>query len=46
MMAVTLLTFKRENDDQCSVSLGDASFDESFPYEDLLPNAMKLFEEE
>ena len=46
MMAVTLLTFKRENDDQCSVSLGDASFDESFPYEDLLPDAIKLFEGE
>lgn len=45
-MAVTLLTFKRENDDQCSVSLGDASLDELFPYEDLLQNAMKPFEEE
>ena len=29
-----------------SVSLGDASLKESFPYEDLLPDAIKLFEGE
>ena len=43
---IHLLTFKRENDDQYSVSLADASLDESFPYEELLDDAIKFFEGE
>ena len=41
-----LLTFQSEAADQYSVSLADANLDEEFPYEELLPDAIDLFEGE
>ena len=37
-MYIDRIAIKRYRSIVCSVSLGDASFNESFRYEDLLPN--------
>ena len=41
-----LLTFQNEASDQYSVSLADANLEEGFPYESLIEDALKLFEED
>lgn len=41
-----LLTFQKEASDQYSVSLADADLEEEFPYESLIEDALKLFEED
>jgi len=43
---IHLLTFKRERDDQYSVSLADAYLDDTFPYKELVDDAIKFFEGE
>lgn len=43
---IYLLTFKRERDDQYSVSLADAYLDDTFPYKELVDDARKFFEGE